>query len=152
MNDPLAQELLSLPLARLAYTGPDGFPRVIPIGFYWDGQHIVVCTAPTSPKVRALAANPKVALTIDIGTAPAKALMVRGTAHSELVDGVPLEYLEASRKGIGPELWSGFEAQVRGLYKQMVRIAIVPEWATVFDFGTGRIPGFLLQLASHRNS
>jgi hypothetical protein len=29
------------------------FPRVIPIGFYWNGEHVIVCTAPTSPKVAA---------------------------------------------------------------------------------------------------
>ena len=34
LSDPLAQELMqsSIP-ARLAYLGPDGFPRAIPIGF-----------------------------------------------------------------------------------------------------------------------
>ena len=35
LSDPLAQELMrsSIP-ARLAYVGPDGFPRAIPIGFH----------------------------------------------------------------------------------------------------------------------
>ena len=38
MNDSLAQELLSSNSpARLAYTGLDGSPRAIPIGFHWDG-------------------------------------------------------------------------------------------------------------------
>ncbi|MDQ2997194.1 MAG: hypothetical protein M3R61_09095 [Chloroflexota bacterium] len=37
LSDPLAQELLNSNIpARLAYTGPDGFPRVIPIGFLWN--------------------------------------------------------------------------------------------------------------------
>ena len=35
-------------LLRLAY---NGFPRVIPIGFYWNGNQIVVCTAATAPNV-----------------------------------------------------------------------------------------------------
>ena len=39
--------------------------RVIPIGFWWTGDRIVVCTSDTAPKVRALAARPPVALTID---------------------------------------------------------------------------------------
>src|SRR6266542_251315 len=43
----------------------DGFPRVIPIGFWWNGTDIVVCTAPTAPKVKALGERPNVALTID---------------------------------------------------------------------------------------
>ncbi len=53
------------PLARMAYSGTDGLPRVIPVGFHWNGEHIIVCTAPSSPKVRALSARPHVALTID---------------------------------------------------------------------------------------
>jgi hypothetical protein len=32
-----------------------------------------------------------------------------------------------------------FEAQVRGLYKQMVRIRVVPSWAKLLDFET-RLP------------
>ena len=54
-------------LLRLAYDGSDGFPRVIPIGFYWDEKQIVVWTAATAPKVKALSPRPNVALTIDLG-------------------------------------------------------------------------------------
>jgi Pyridoxamine 5'-phosphate oxidase len=146
LNDPLAQELLHSAIpARLAYTGRDGFPRVIPIGFYWNGTQFFVCTAPNAPKVRALAANPKVALTIDTDTFPPHVLLVRGTASIEVVDGIPPEYLEASQKGIEAEQRQAFEAQVRATYKQMARIAIVPEWAKLLDFET-RIPSFLSEL------
>src|SRR5258708_32616948 len=65
-----AQKLLSGSLARLAYNGHDGFPRVIPVGFYWTGERIVVSTAPTSPKARALSSRPKVALAIDTSCRP----------------------------------------------------------------------------------
>ena len=45
LEHPGARHLLdSATLLRLAYNGSDGFPRVIPIGFYWDGHQIVVCT------------------------------------------------------------------------------------------------------------
>ena len=43
----------------------------------------------------------------------------------------------------------GFEAQVRSMYKQMSRIAVTPHWARFYDFGTGRVPGFLRELASN---
>jgi Pyridoxamine 5'-phosphate oxidase len=148
LNHPDAAELLATQtLARLAYTGPDGFPRVIPIGFTWTGEHIVVCTVPSSPKVRALSARPHVALTIDTdqGTA-SRSLSVRGVAAVEIVDGVPDEYLAASAKSMDSEQARQFEAQVRSLYKQMARITIQPQWARYYDFGTGRIPGFLLEL------
>jgi Pyridoxamine 5'-phosphate oxidase len=144
LNDPLAQELLnsSIP-ARLAYSGTDGFPRVIPIGFLWNGAHFVMGTATSTPKVRALTINPKVALTIDTNTQPPHVLLVRGTASIEIVDGVVPEYLEAcQKKYIGAQQWAAFEAQVRATYKQMARIAIVPEWAKLLDFET-RLPSFL---------
>ncbi len=137
LNDPLAQELMHSDIpARLAYTGLDSFPRVIPIGFWWDGAQFILATHPNAPKVRALTANPKVALTIDTVTFPPNVLMVRGTASIEIVDGPPWEYLEASKKQVAPEMWEGFEKQVRATYKQMARIAITPEWAKVFDFVT----------------
>ena len=89
LQRPGALELLHSPdPARLAYTGPDGYPRVIPIGFLWNGTAVVVCTAPTAPKVAALAKQPHVALTIDIMGPPAKELLLRGTASIEIVDGV----------------------------------------------------------------
>src|SRR5438874_7060537 len=45
LQEPGAVELLHSPdPARLAYTGPDGYPRVIPVGFLWNGTAIVVCT------------------------------------------------------------------------------------------------------------
>ncbi|MGO9778636.1 MAG: pyridoxamine 5'-phosphate oxidase family protein [Streptosporangiaceae bacterium] len=150
LNDAGAQELLhSAGLARLAYSGRDGFPRVIPIGFYWDGEHVIMCTAPISPKVAALAARPQVALTIDAGMATARALLIRGVAATETVGGVPDEYLKASAKGIDPAQMPGFEANVRSMYKRMSRIAVTPHWARFYDFGAGRVPGFLLKLASN---
>ena len=150
LNDPLGQDLLHTNLVRLAYIGGDGYPRVIPIGFYWNGAQIIICTATSAPKVRSLANNPKVALTIDTNTQPPHVLLVRGTAHIEVVDGVPFEYLEASKKGIPEQQWNSFEAQVRALYKQMARIAITPEWAKLFDFET-RLPDFLEQLAGRKS-
>ena len=151
LNDPLGQELLQTrSLARLAYNGQDGYPRVIPIGFYWNGAQIVVCTATNAPKVRALTRDPKVALTIDTEAQQPHVLLVRGIAQIEVVEGVPFEYLAASKKGIPEEQQQAFEAQVRSLYRQMARIAITPQWAKLFDFET-RIPDFLQELAAGRS-
>jgi Pyridoxamine 5'-phosphate oxidase len=135
LTTPLAQELLhSELLARLAYVGPDGYPRVIPIGYIWKDGRFVVCTAWNAPKVKALQSNPRVALTIDTQTQPPHILLVRGSAGLEKVDGVPDEYLEASRKYVPRQQWSAFETQVRGLYDQMARINITAEWAKLIDF------------------
>ena len=142
LSDPLAQELLHSPLlARLGYIGADGAPRVVPVGYVWNGSTFIVCTAMQAPKVRALASNAKVSLSIDTGTdaQPPHVLLVRGTATVEIVDGVPNEFLEASDKSLPRDQWSQFEAQVRSIYPQMARITIEPEWAKLLDFET-RLP------------
>jgi nitroimidazol reductase NimA-like FMN-containing flavoprotein (pyridoxamine 5'-phosphate oxidase superfamily) len=131
LGHPGAQQLLSGSMARLAYIGPDGFPRIIPVGFHWTGERIVVSTAPTSPKARALSSRPHVAVTIDTGATPeqAKALLVRGLVILEPVDGITEEYLASARNSMdGPEL-AEFERNVRSTYQQMVRISIEPTWA-----------------------
>jgi hypothetical protein len=93
-----------------------------------------------------------VALTIDTDTQPYRALLVRGTADVEIVDGVPPEYLDASRKGLkDEEQFRAFEAAVRSLYKQMARISIAPEWAKVLDFET-RLPSAVEELANPDDS
>lgn len=38
-----------------------------------------------------------------------------------------------------------WEAQARGLYKQMVLIRITPSWAKIIDFET-RLPGYVEEL------
>ncbi|OBA93186.1 pyridoxamine 5-phosphate oxidase [Mycobacteriaceae bacterium 1482268.1] len=148
LSHPGAQELLDRTAAHLAYDGPDGFPRVIPVGFLWNGERIVVCTATTSPKVAALSARPNVALAIDSGDSPggAKSLLVRGIASLEVVDGVADEYIAMSTKSMDPAQQAEFEREVRKVYQQMVRISIEPQWARFFDYGAGRLPAFLDKL------
>src|SRR6266487_476745 len=102
---------------------------------------------PSSPKVKALQANPKVALTIDTNTFPPHVLLVRGTARVDIVDGVAPEYLEGTKKYVAPEQWEAFEQQVTALYKQQGRITIVSEWAKLLDFET-RLPSAQEQLAA----
>src|SRR5438477_8495 len=69
-----AQELLtSTSAAHLAYVGDDGAPRVIPVGFFWTGDQVVISTARTAPKVAALSARPDVALAIEAGGTPDQA-------------------------------------------------------------------------------
>jgi pyridoxamine 5'-phosphate oxidase-like protein len=150
LEHPGARALLdSATLLRLAYNGSDGLPRAIPIGFLWNGSRIVVCTAATAPKVKALSARPNVAITIDVGDTPteARALLVRGIASLEVVDGVPEEYIAASRKALPADQVGDFERQVESLYDRMARISIEPVWARFFDFGAGRMPSFLTELA-----
>ena len=95
LGQPGARGLLeSATVARLAYNGPDGLPRV------------------------------------------------------ETVDGVADEYLEAAKKALDPDTHAAFEGQVRSMYEQQVRISIEPRWARFYDFGAGRLPAFLTELAA----
>ena len=145
-----AHELLNqASTARLAYNGLDGLPRVIPIGIFWTGEEIVMSTAATAPKVKALSVRPEVALTIDAGDSPgsAKTLSVRGVVHLTIVDGVVPEYIAAARKNFDAEYAAEFERNCRAMYDQMARIALEPQWARFYDFGAGRMPQFLTELA-----
>jgi Pyridoxamine 5'-phosphate oxidase len=146
LDRPISQELLASRVpARFAYSARDGSPRVVPIAFHWTGSQIVVCTLPNSAKVPALQADPRVAITIDTEAFPPRALLVRGTASVETVDRLPPEYLEASRKLVGPDQWEGWLAGVQALYQQMVRITVEPTWAKLLDFET-TIPSAVQEL------
>ncbi|MDQ6686330.1 MAG: pyridoxamine 5'-phosphate oxidase family protein [Actinomycetota bacterium] len=155
LNTTGARELLAATsAAHLAYVGPDATPRVIPVGFWWTGEEFVISTATTSPKVAALSARPDVALAIDAGDSPggARALSVRGWAEVEIVDGVVEEYLMAARKSMDTDAAAAFEENCRKMYAQMARIAITPSWVRFYDFGAGRMPRFLKDLADQAQS
>src|ERR1700760_585541 len=104
LQHPASRQLLESKIpARLAYIGSDGTPRVVPIWFHWNGTDFVMATPPKAPKVKALARNPRVALTIDDNTFPHKVLLVRGAARLEPVEGVAPEYALAAERYFGPE-------------------------------------------------
>ena len=135
LTDPVAQELLrSTSPARLAYVWRDGTPRVVPIWFHWSGKEIVLGTPPRAPKVRALSPNAKVALSIDGNTWPYKVLQIRGTAHVETVSGVVPEYALAAERYFGTEQGRAWVKQVGGMFSQMARIVVKPEWVAILDF------------------
>ena len=150
LSMPGARELLvSTSAAHLAYLGNDGTPRVIPVGFFWTGDEFVISTATRAPKVAALSAHPEVALAIDSGNTPggARSLSIRGRASVEIVDGVVPEYLAAARRTMDADAAAEFEQNVRRMYDRMARIAITPTWVRFYDFGAGRMPRFLQELA-----
>jgi hypothetical protein len=45
-----------------------------------------------------------------------------------------------------------FEQNVRAVYDQMARIAITPRRVRYYDFGAGRMPKFLQELAERNQS
>jgi hypothetical protein len=135
LSDPVAERLLASTYpARLAYNWTDGTPRVIPICFHWDGSALHFGTQPHAPKIRALSANPQVAVTIDSVTFPYDVLLLRGSVAIEVQDDVVPEYALAVERYMGPEIAPGWLAPFRG--QPMAKITFTPEWARVLDFRT----------------
>jgi hypothetical protein len=140
LNDPVAQEMLQAPTPmRLAYVWTDGTPRVVPIGFHWDGTDIVIGSPVDAPKLKVLEKNPKVALTIDSNTMPYHVLMIRGTASMTTHEGIIPEYKAYCYRYMGQEGGDAWLQQLGPLVPSMIRIAIRPEWVGILDFDT-RLP------------
>jgi hypothetical protein len=151
LNRPVSRELLARDVTRLAYVAKDGTPRVVPIGFTWNGSQIVMCTPKNAPKLRALGENPVVALTIDTEVHPPTILLMRGRAALDYVDGIPEEYLQAtSSYEMTPEQRVEWGAEARSLYHDgMVRIVVTPTWAKLIDFET-TLPSAVEELVRRR--
>jgi len=143
LQHPAAQELLHSKIpARFAYISTDGTPRVVPIWFHWNGREIVMATPPKAPKLKALAKNPRVSLTIDDNTFPHKVLLIRGSARLEPVEGIVPEYEAAAARYFDADLAKGWLGQLRTLVSSMVRITVTPDWVGLLDFQT-RFPSAL---------
>jgi hypothetical protein len=102
----------------------------------------VMGTPPKAPKLKALATNPKVSLTIDDNQFPHKVLLIRGTARLQPMDEIVPEYVMAAERYFGSEQGRAWVKQLRGMIPSMVRITITPEWAGLLDFKT-RFPSAL---------
>jgi len=152
MAGEVARKLLQRPLARLAYVARDGTPRVVPIGYTWDGSALIMCTTTNAAKVKALQVNPDVALTIDTDGFPPNVLLLRGKAELEWVDGIPGEYMQMNDPSyMTPEQRTEWEAGVRSVYDAMYRIRVVPRWAKVLDFET-TLPSAVEELLARRGA
>ncbi len=143
LADPVAQRLLQSTIpARFAYTWHDGTPRVVPIGFHWNGTEIVLGTFPEAPKMKALRDGAPVALTIDSDTMPHKVLLVRGPARTDTVEGIAPEYAAMTKRVFGEEQGQAWLDNLRPICPRMARVFITPEWVGILDFET-RFPSAL---------
>jgi hypothetical protein len=134
LNDPVAQKLLqSTNPANLAYVWKDGTPRTVPIWFHWNGKELVFGSSPTMPKSKVMN-NAKVAVTIHDTNFPYKVLIIRGTAHIEVVSGVVPEYALAARRYFGEEGGKAWIANMEPITTEQARITVTPEWVGVQDF------------------
>ena len=150
METDLAKRLLTSTIpARYAYTALDGTPRVLGSWFVWTGEELVLPTFISAPHVshtvyrlRALRANPDVAITIDTEAFPPEALSIRGEAEITEVEGVAPEYAEAAHRYMGTEQATPYLAEIDDPSTRMARIAVRPTWVGLLDFQT-RLPSAL---------
>jgi hypothetical protein len=93
--------------------------------------------------MKALRDGMKVAVTIDTTDGmPYKVLYIRGTVHTDTVEGPSEEYKASSRRVMGEEGGEAWIAQVTPLAPRMSRIVVKPEWVGILDFET-RFPNAL---------
>ena len=140
LQEPLAQELLqSKGPAHLAYNWRDGTPRVIPIGFHWNGEELVMATATDAPKTKVLTNGSKVAVSIDRDFLASNILLIRGTVRVDTVEGIAPEYTAMIYRTMSKEDAEALLKEAAPLYPRMTRLFIHPDWVGILDFET-RLP------------
>ena len=120
LEGDVARRLLSSTLpARVAYTSTDGTPRLVPTWFQWTGVELAMPTFIAAPHVRrpagrlrAMRANPDVAISIDTEGSPPEVLLVRGRAEISEVDGVDPDYAAAARRYMGEQAAEEYLQQI----------------------------------------
>jgi hypothetical protein len=150
LETDLAKRLLASTIpARYAYMALDGTPRVLASWFEWTGEELVLPTFISAPHVshsayrlRALRANPDLAISIDTETSPPEVLSIRGRAEITEVDGVVPEYAAAADRYLGAEEATAYIEQIDQPGTRMARIAVRPAWVGLLDFQT-RMPSAL---------
>ncbi|GHJ49303.1 hypothetical protein Cs7R123_66450 [Catellatospora sp. TT07R-123] len=166
-TDPVAQTLLEAPVfMRLSYVGLDGHPRAVPVSYAWNGRAFVFASPTAAYKVRAIAAHPQVAFTVDTMSPEPRAkviaqlgppvadytpliMLVRGTATMELRQGLPWEHVEASRRMVGEASMKEWEHHKREHTSDMTVVTIKPTHVTLCDFITRFPPPVGVNIATH---
>jgi hypothetical protein len=147
LESDMAKSLLASTIpARFAYIAADGTPRVLPTWFHWTGEEVVMPTFVAAPHIRrpvarlkALRANPNVAITIDTENFPPNVLLLRGRVSVTEVEGIVPEYRLAAQRYLGEEAAADYLAQIDQPGTVMARIGLRPRWVGVIDFET-RLP------------
>ncbi len=77
-------------IAWLTTVRPSGQPDSVPVWFLWDGECIIIYSRPNKTKLRNLAENPRVTVTIDDTKGGADVIRIEGIAQH--VENHPLAY------------------------------------------------------------
>ena len=102
-------------VAWLVTVAPDGTPVPTPVWFWWDEETLLVYSQPDKPKLRHIAANPRVALALAFDEVGDLRAVVTGAAEVDSSAPAAFElpaYIdkyrdEIARLGSNPEEFSG---------------------------------------------
>lgn len=115
LGERVAAELEGEAVVWLTTVAPGGTPQPSPVWFLWSGGEILVLSQPGKPKLRNIAANPRVSLNFNSDPAGGRVSIIHGTAR---VDDAPLTGAELAaytakyttaiqRLGYSPEQFLG---------------------------------------------
>src|SRR4051794_10891046 len=96
-GERVARRLADETVIWLTTVGADGTPQPSPVWFIWDGSEILIYSQPDKPKLRNIAANPRVALNFNSTDSGGNVVVITGNARVDpdapRADAVPA-YLE----------------------------------------------------------
>lgn len=106
VTDPEVRDFLlaGTRTGKLSYVASDGRPLVVPVWFILEGDRLVFNTGKGTAKGRALARDPRVAVCVDLESAPYGFVQVQGVAElSEDVGDLVATATAIARRYVGPE-------------------------------------------------
>jgi PPOX class probable F420-dependent enzyme len=112
--------LESTVLGHLATVDAQGNPRVNPVWFLWDGEHILLSVKPDTQKYRNLRRDPHVAISFLDAARPQRYLEIRGeVVEFELYEDLTFVN-QLARKYTGVDFQHGYAGEHR--YKLTIRV------------------------------
>lgn len=111
IDDPRVRDFLEYKTrtGKLAFTAADGRPLVAPIWFVLEGSELVFNTGKDTAKGRAIARDPRVAISVDLERPPFAFVQIQGEARvSEDPDELLRTATRIAERYMGPELGERF--------------------------------------------
>ena len=108
--------------AHVATVGSDGRPQVTPVWVDFDGTHVRINTARGRVKDRNLAANPRIALSVQDPDNPYRYVQIRGRVAEMTEQGADAHIDSLAKKYLGQDRYP-----YRKPGEQRVTIRILPE-------------------------
>lgn len=113
-------------IAKLATLNADGSPTIVPVWFEWDGETAELFTSRSSPKVKRIGRDPRVALSVEEGVGIQEAwVTIEGVATIEEVGGWPLAQ-RLARRYYTPERYEAVLPQWERMADEWVIVRISP--------------------------